>query len=133
MKRVFVALLVLALTGCGDNATSGPETTAAQRDLPIGGELFEQRVIGANPGCVTCHSFDEGVVLVGPSLFDLAVRAPGQVEGLSAEDYLRQSIVDPDAFIVPGFSKGQMVGGFDESLTPEQVDSLISFLLGIGI
>lgn len=131
MKSLAVVVFLLAaLAGCGGE-TASPETIPSDAELQMGRDLFEARVIGANPGCVTCHSLDEGVVLVGPSLYDLATRAPSQVEGQSAGQYVTESIVDPDAFIVPGYSEGQMVGSFEDSLTPAQVESLVNFLLGI--
>ncbi len=51
------------------------------------------------------------------------------MDGLDAEEYLRQSIVDPDAYVVPGFPAGQMLAGLGDVLSPEDLDSLIAFLL----
>jgi hypothetical protein len=70
-----------------------------------------------------------GVILVGPSLFGLAERAPSRVPGLEADEYIRQSIVDPDAFVVPGFNAGQMVGDWTQVLSGGQIDSLVELLL----
>jgi mono/diheme cytochrome c family protein len=94
-------------------------------------ELFNARVVGSNPGCVTCHSLNEGVTLVGPTLYGVGTVAADRVPGLSASEYLKQSIVEPDAFTVPGFREGQMVGRWADFLTPEQIDSLVEFLLGL--
>jgi mono/diheme cytochrome c family protein len=121
---VAVALL-LFLAGC--TSGTGPTTTPS----PIGNvdtrglELFEERVVGANPGCVTCHSLDEGITLVGPSLFGVGSR----VQGTSDADYIRQSIVDPDAYVVDGFVRGQMNSGWDDYLSDEQIESLVALLL----
>jgi mono/diheme cytochrome c family protein len=41
--------------------------------------------------------------LVGPSLAGLDARAANQKPGTSAEDYIRESIRDPNARIVSGF------------------------------
>ena len=120
--------LVLLLAGCA--GSSAVTTTAIDEGITTTGwDLFEERVVGATPGCVTCHSLDEGVVLVGPSLFGLANRAANRVPGLAAEDYVRQSIVDPDAFVVPGFDAGQMQDDWDELLSAQQIDSLVTALL----
>jgi hypothetical protein len=56
-------------------------------------------------------------------------RAAATVAGVSAADYLHQSIVDPDAHIVDGFSAHIMPGSFEQQLTPEQIDDLVAFLL----
>jgi hypothetical protein len=51
------------------------------------------------------------------------------VPGLSAEEYLRQSILDPNAYVVQGFPAGQMFQNFAEVLTEDEIDALIAFLL----
>ena len=48
---------------------------------------------------------------------------------MSAEDYLRQSIVDPDAYVVEGFPSGLMVPNLEDSLTEAQIDDLVAFLM----
>ena len=130
--RTAAAALVLLVTGCG-----GGSAPAATVDVPVatprpvetlGRDLFAERVIGTNPGCVTCHSLEEGVTLVGPSLSGVSSR----IEGMSDSDYLRQSIVDPDAYVVPGFAAGQMSQNWGEVLTEEQVESLVDFLVTSG-
>ena len=118
-----MVLFGLLVVGCGGNepaTTSGAESSIST----LGRDLFEERVIGANPGCVTCHSLEEGVTLVGPSLFAVTSRVSGQ----SDAEYIRESIVDPDGHVVDGFSAGQMTTGWLEHLTEEQVDSLVEFL-----
>ncbi|MDJ0954518.1 MAG: c-type cytochrome [Acidimicrobiia bacterium] len=127
-RHLFVALaLLLAFSGCGgDNAEPGP--TAPRATTTFGEELFNERVVGVNPGCVTCHSLQPGVTLVGPSL--AAVRSP--VAGLSDAEYIRASILDPDGYLVPGYSAGQMSSGWEQYLTPEQIDSLVAYLLDQG-
>lgn len=123
--------VVLLATGCGGSERSAPTSAAADRAVAaVGADLFEERVIGGAPGCVTCHSMDDGVILVGPSLFGLAERAASRVPDVTAEDYVRQSIIEPDAFVVPGFASGQMVGDWAEKLSDQQIESLVVLLLG---
>lgn len=104
-------------------------------DKHIGGDpqegrrLFYEQVSGTNAGCRICHSLQPGVVIVGPSLAGIATRAATRVPGMSAEEYIRQSILEPDAYVVPGFPAGQMVQNLGEILTPEQIDDLVAFLM----
>ncbi len=49
--------------------------------------------------------------------------------GLSAEEYLRESIVDPAAYIVEGYFAGGMPKGYRILLNGEDIDSLVAFLL----
>ncbi len=99
---------------------------------PLEGEkLYFEASLGTNAGCRICHSLEPDVVLVGPSFAGLAERAAHRVSGLSAEQYIRQSILEPDAYIVPGFPAGQMVPGLGEALTAHQLDDLVAFLLSL--
>ena len=78
--------------------------------------------------CSTCHSLQPDVVIVGPSLAGVANRAGNRVAGLSAEEYIRNSIVHPSDFIVPGF-QDVMQKNFGDVLTSDQINDLIAFLL----
>ena len=71
-------------------------------------------------------------MLVGPSFDGIASRAQTRVPGLSAEEYLRQSIVEPNAYVVDGFPTGQMFNNYAEVLTEEDIDNLVAFLLTLG-
>ena len=90
----------------------------------MGQELFAERVVGSNPGCVTCHSLQEGITIVGPSRY----RVVSPVAGMSNHDYVRESILDPDQYIVDGFSAGQMSSGWGDYLTEDQIESLVVLL-----
>ena len=94
-----------------------------------GESLYFENTLGVNTGCKVCHSLKEGVVIVGPSFHEVGSKAGIAVPGLSAEEYLHQSIVDPDAHIVEGFKPGVMLDRYDELLTQEQIADLVAFLL----
>jgi ferredoxin/coenzyme F420-reducing hydrogenase delta subunit len=100
-------------------------------DPAAGKKLYYETSLGTNAGCRICHSLEPGQTLVGPSFAGLADRAAGRVPGISAEEYIRQSILEPDAYIVEGFPSGQMIPNLDEVLTEEQIDNLIAFLMTI--
>jgi cytochrome c oxidase subunit 2 len=53
--------------------------------------------------------------------------AGDRVPGLSAEEYLRESIVDPKAYIVEGYLG--IMQSFKFLLSEEDIDSLVAFLL----
>lgn len=123
--RTLVALVTVVALGfaCG----GGRDTGGAGADLD-GEALFRSRVLEGRPGCITCHSLEPGAVLVGPSLAGLAGRAGDTVPGLSAEGYLRQSIVEPDAHIVDGFDAGRMPDYWGDALSEAQIQALVSYL-----
>ena len=98
----------------------------------VGKELFN------NLGCGNCHAIagiSEGKV--GPELTHIATQAEerAQEAGVaSAEEYIRQSIVDPNAFIAPECPTGPCPPGvmptaFGQTLTPDQIQALVTFLM----
>ena len=123
---VFALVLALALTACG--GSSGGESSAVG-DVKAGETLFKELIIDVQPGCATCHSLIPDTVVVGPSMAGVATRAESRVPGMSAADYLRESILHPDNYLVEGFQPGVMVQVWEETLTPEQVDNLVAYLL----
>ncbi len=98
-------------------------------DPEEGKSLYYETSLGTNASCRVCHSLRPDVVLVGPSFAGVAERAATRVPGMSAEEYLRQSIIDPNAYVVEGFPKGQMSPNLEQLLTKEQIEDLIAFLL----
>jgi hypothetical protein len=56
-------------------------------------------------------------------------RAATRIAGTSAEDYIRQSILDPSAFVVPGFQDNIMPTTFGQQLSQTDIDNLIAYLL----
>lgn len=83
-------------------------------------------------GCIACHSSD-GTKLVGPSFKGLFgheqnVLTDGKVRSVVADEaYITKSIYEPDADVVEGYAKGQMVS-YKGQLTQEQVNQIIEYL-----
>ena len=100
-----------------------------------GCQLFQNTPasVGLQPlWCYQCHQI-EGVSegLIGPKLTHIATDAATRKPPLSAEEYIRESIEDPEAFIcdvdrcTPGLMTNAIVGG----LGGDEVDALVAFLL----
>lgn len=123
---VFVLALTVILTACGGGGGESSDDAVA-----AGEKLFKQTVTGAQAGCATCHSLDAGVVIVGPSMDGIGSRAGSTISGMSAEDYLKESIIEPDANLVAGFPAGTMPQVWEDELTGEQVDQLVAFMLSL--
>jgi mono/diheme cytochrome c family protein len=136
-KRIVVVLMlslvVVLLAACGGGGTTETPATAVVPvgDAANGAALFSQPVIGENnaPGCITCHSLQPDVVIVGPSQAGLGTRAETRVPGQSAEEYIRNSILHPDDYIVEGFPAGVMYQNYAEDLTQEQIDDIVAYTL----
>ena len=78
-------------------------------------------------GCAGCHTFQPAGSTgnIGPDLDDLASAAGD----MPPEEFVRQSILDPDAEVAQGFSAGVMPS-FEGRLNDEQVQALVDYLLG---
>ena len=124
----------------GDDQTellSGVVTFESNRRIVVTAEdlgptdaVAGERIFRSNDaGCTVCHSVEPGVELVGPNLANVGGRAEQRVADLSAAEYLRRSIVEPDAYVVEGFPAGQMLSDIADRLTPQEIEALVSYLL----
>ena len=79
-------------------------------------------------GCGACHALAAAGTdaQVGPSLDDVAARA--EAAGLPVEEFVRESIVEPDKVIAPGYAKGVMLSTFGE-LPKDQLDALVQYVV----
>jgi cytochrome c2 len=83
-------------------------------------------------GCGSCHTFKAAGATgkIGPDLDNLVADARKAGKPLPA--YTRESIVDPNAYVVPGYQKGVMPTTFGRALSKSQLDALVQYLLGSG-
>jgi cytochrome c len=130
--HVILALtLLLLLTACGSTSNVSSKTAPDAGDPEAGKALFNQtqQLTGA-PTCKTCHVIEPGEpAIVGPNLSGIAVRAKQRVTGQSARAYIRNSITDPYAYIVPGYQSGIMVRNYEDYLSPQQINDLVAYLM----
>jgi nitric oxide reductase subunit C len=105
-------------------ASSGSSTAAGAEGNPIlelGRTIFSQR-------CASCHSISPNVTIVGPSLAGIPSRAAERVAGQSADAYIRNSILNPSAYVVEGFPD-VMQKNFADVVSSREIDALITFLM----
>ena len=96
-------------------------------DAAHGEQLFKQlakQASGTNAPCTACHSLVPNEVKTGPSLAGVASRAASREPGKTAEQYIRESIQQPNAFIVP--DNPAYKGANGKSLMPEGLGNLMS-------
>lgn len=103
--------------GAEPAADDGSEALDQEQLVALGKETFGQ--------CAGCHGAQDGA---GPALTGMGARAATRVEGMSAEDYLHEAIVDPGAHVVEGFSN-IMPGDYGESLSEQEIQGLIAYIL----
>lgn len=115
----------------GVTPTPKPEPTPWPADTPP--EVIGQAVYAAQ-GCAGCHGEPGGAGLVGPNLGGVATRAETRVPGQSAEEYITNSIVNPNDFIVPDCPTGACQAGlmpqtYGQTLTEQELNGLVQYLL----
>ena len=109
-------------------STASTAAPAAGIGPATGSQLFHSK------GCATCHDAGDSKALIGgsfPSLVDAAEWAGERRPGMSAEEYVSESIRTPSAFISPAFN-GPVAGteGMpDLGLTEVEIDALVDYLL----
>lgn len=91
-------------------------------------------------GCNACHALEgvEGMVgKVGPDLTHVGAQAATRQPDLSAEEYIRESILDPNAHIAPECPTGPCTSPslmpqiFGDKLTAKQLETLVDYLAGL--
>jgi mono/diheme cytochrome c family protein len=121
-------LVPVVLVGAAAACTSEPRAVTDLR--AAGHDLFFGRA-----GCAACHRVgDEGTRIVGPNLgrgdgIDAPVAARRRTH-LPPIEYVVESIVEPDAFVVPGYARGVMPRQEEPpvALTDDEIVALAVFL-----
>ncbi|MCB0154815.1 MAG: c-type cytochrome [Anaerolineae bacterium] len=100
---------------------SGPQEIVPDGDTPEerGKNLFEVQL-----GCVGCHMIDGSGGQTGPELTNVIAE--------KGEDYVHQSIINPNAVIVEGYSANIMPQNFGDRLSDENLSDLIAYLTSVG-
>jgi mono/diheme cytochrome c family protein len=125
-------------TAVGAKPTLAPTSTAtptqsvaavAADHAHSGNAASGKAVFSGAAACASCHDIANGITIVGPTLKGIANRAGTRVAGTNAETYLRDSILSPTRYVVPGFQSGLMPQTFRQLLSPQQIDDLVAYLM----
>lgn len=96
---------------------------AEQKGAAEDGGATAGAAVFTNAGCGACHTLAAAgsTAQVGPELDKV-------LPGRDAE-FVRQSIVDPNAVVAEGYQPGVMPQTFGDQLSKEQLDGLVEYLL----
>ena len=99
------------------------EKKRALREAGLRGEQLFTQPVGTAAPCGSCHTLADAETTqqIGPNLDEV-------LAGEDA-DFIRESIVNPDAEIAEGFSAGLMPKNYGEVMSDAQLDSLVEYLL----
>jgi cytochrome c oxidase subunit 2 len=150
-------VLMLLITACGDDDDDDDDATATSpsaggaptetRDAGGGAtegeategengggdeELIAQGMeLHSSLGCVACHSVD-GSSSIGPTWQGLWGKEETLADGSTVtvdEEYIAESIREPNAKVVEGFQEGLMP---TTDVTDEQVDAIVAYIQSIS-
>jgi mono/diheme cytochrome c family protein len=116
MMRLFGLALAACLfaVACTEPRATDP--------IERGTQVYRQK------NCASCHQVGSEGGTVGPPLTHIGTVAGPRKPGMSAEDYIRESILDPGAYIVPSYPD-TMPRGLARGLSQEDFDDLVRYLL----
>jgi cytochrome c5 len=97
------------------------EEPPATEPLARGRQIYRQL------DCGRCHVIDGEGGTLGPGLTHIGTVAQERAPGMSAEEYIRASIVSPGAYVVPGYND-VMPRGLARNLSPGDLDALVQYL-----
>jgi mono/diheme cytochrome c family protein len=123
--KSYLIVLALGVVVLVTSACSGMGKAATPTRSPLemrGKVVFETY-------CARCHGTSGQTVIVGPSLEGVATRAGNRIKEMDAEGYIRNSILQPDAYTVEGFVEGTMPGSLKDDLSADDLEAVMAFLL----
>lgn len=128
----FLLLSAMLVIAAVDGVAAQTGTTGNSARVESGGELYLQHY------CGLCHALDRAGTagIFGPTHDGLAATAVMRLsdanyagQATTPEDYVRESIVEPDVFVVPGFENSVHRMPAYTHLSEEQIDAIVRFLL----
>jgi cytochrome c551/c552 len=87
------------------------------------------RLLFTRYGCGGCHTFAPAGAsgTIGPDLAT-ANQAAKTDHNMPLDAYIRQSIIDPNAYVSPGYNAGIMPTTYANKFTPGQLQALVAFI-----
>jgi mono/diheme cytochrome c family protein len=116
---------------------SGALATAIQAKVPVTAAEGKLTFTGVG-GCGSCHTLAAAGTTgtVGPNLTqrlasDCANPTSKKIRGATLEKCIHTAITDPYAYLPPPYKSGIMPSTFSKTLSPSQIDALVSFLSSV--
>lgn len=125
------------------SAVTTAETTTATSDVAAVAVVPEPAAVEPiviKAACIGCHvipGIPAAVGQVGPDLTNIGVVGATRIPGYTAEQYIRESLLNPNAFIAPECPAGPclpnlMVQNLGDTLTAEEIDTVVAYLASLG-
>jgi len=115
--ELLVAYMKASVGGAGGQTESTVDTAPQAAGASDGESLMTQH------GCGACHKFGTQVGAIGPDLGDIGASRDA--------DFLRRSIVDPNADISDGYMPNLMPPIYAAQLSTEELELIVKYLTGL--
>jgi hypothetical protein len=110
-------------TSSGGGSTGGGKSTGG-----TGGDVNAGKAVFTSAGCAGCHTLSQAGATgtIGPNL-NTAIKADAGSTPLP--QFIKESIINPDAVIAKGFSAGIMPTSFGSSLSSTDINNLVALIM----
>ena len=144
MRGVFLRLLffVLLIDGfylyVGQTVTQSEQHPPAELDITTETDTatlvsMGEELVRNKGGCLICHKITETGNERGPDLRGLGARAATRIPGMTAEQYITQSLREPQAYLVDGYPPIMPAAIYPPAdLSPTELKAVVAFLESMG-
>jgi hypothetical protein len=115
-----------------EGGESGGGETFPEGDAANGQVLFNTLKPEAGFACSTCHRVDSVERLIGPGLLGVSTHMHDRIPGRAPADYLHESILHPNAYIVQGdppYPENLMPQIYEQLFSEQEIWDLVAYLL----
>ena len=97
---------------------------------PVRGKMIFENGLNGAPACKSCHQTAAGYAMfaLAPNLKGIAEQAAKRIPGMSAPQYIEDSIRHPSDFIVSGFHVA-MYPDFGKDYSDQDIADLVAYLM----
>lgn len=127
---VLLAGVAVLAAGCGGGKTVAPvaETVVGRLQGPPPGNAAQGKGLFAQ-NCGGCHTFRAAGTngKVGPNIAQVPEHAKAAGQG-SVADYIRESMLAPNAYVVPGYPKPSPMPSYSGTFSAQQIADVVAFI-----
>ncbi len=111
-------------TSSGGGSSGGTSTGGGQ----VTGNAAAGKTVFDSAGCSGCHTLSQAGATgtIGP---DLNTAIKGDAGSTPLPQFIKESIINPDAVIAKGFSAGIMPTSFGTSLSSTDINNLVALIM----
>lgn len=126
---VRIDLLEAEMNASDSQLESGVDVVLAG-NVENGREIFRSGINDAQR-CANCHRVTTRgfAVDAGPNLEAISEKVEDRIEGMTAEEYLRDSIINPQNYVVEGDYLNPMPDDYAVLLTEQEIEDLVAYMM----